>query len=175
MKSTLEIVSDGLAARNVPILLIGGMALHAFDVVRQTVDVDCLLADDDADILRAVLTEAGYEEQEHTENFSRYVSPLVHLMDIDVLLVDKHTFTKMLERSRPVEVGHTVIHVPCAAHLIALKLHAMKNDPKRETKDLSDIIEILRNNPGAVPDDELQAIGVRHGPSGIYARLKGSL
>ena len=36
MKSTQEIIAEGLAELGAPVLLIGGMALPAFDVVRQT-------------------------------------------------------------------------------------------------------------------------------------------
>lgn len=51
MKTTQEIIIDGVSERDVPLLLIGGMALPAYDVVRQTMDIDCLIADCDVKIL----------------------------------------------------------------------------------------------------------------------------
>jgi hypothetical protein len=175
MKSTLEIIAEGLAARNVPVLLIGGMALPAFDVVRQTMDVDCLMVDTEEGALGAILAEAGYEEQERTATFVRYSTPSLYHMDVDVMMVDRGTFEKILAQSQMLDVAYTKMRVPCAAHLIALKLHAMKNNPKREMKEMGDIVEILRNNPAAVRDDELHVVCVRYGPGGIYARLKEAL
>jgi hypothetical protein len=171
MKSTEELVVEGLAARGVPVVLIGGMALPAFDVVRQTVDMDCLLVDTQAGALNAVLTDAGYEERQRTQGFVQYVSPSVYHTDVDVMLVDEGTFAKIVARSHPLDVGRAIMRVPCAAHMIMLKLHAMKNNPKREFKDMGDIVEILRNCPQQVPDDELRAMCEQRGPVGVYRRI----
>jgi len=175
MKSTPEIVSDGLAARGVPVVLIGGMALPAFDVVRQTLDLDCLVVDSQAGDLDEVLVEAGYAELHRSESFVQYTSPSVYHSDVDVMLVDKATFEKVMAQSRPLDVGPTTMRVPCVAHMIMLKLHAMKNHPKRELRDLADIVEILRNNPEDVSDGELEEMCVRYGPEHVHDRIKEEL
>ncbi|MBT3294388.1 MAG: hypothetical protein HN919_10640 [Verrucomicrobia bacterium] len=175
MKSTEELVAEGLAERGVPVLLIGGMALPAFDVVRQTVDMDCLLVDTQEGALNAVLTEAGYEELQRVEGFAQYVSSSVYLTDVDVMLVDEGTFEKIVARSQPLDLGRTIMRVPCAAHMIMLKLHATKNNPKRATRDVGDIVEILRNRPEQVSDDELRAMCERYGPDGVYNRITEAL
>lgn len=175
MRTVLEIIWEGIETHKATALMIGGQALPAFGVARQTVDVDCLVTDSDSKILDAVLTKAGYTETERTENFVRYSHSSVYLMDVDLMLVENDTFEKMLERSFIYRVETINIRVPCLAHLIALKLHAIKNNPKRELKDLGDIVELLRSNQEAVAKDELESICAKYGPDNIQAKLESYL
>ena len=149
--------------------------MPAYGVVRQTLDVDCLVVDTDSGVLHAILSKASYVEKERTENFVRYAHPSVYLMDVDILFVDYGTFDKMMQRSRSCRFGSTEIRVPCIAHLIALKLHAIRNNPERELKELGDIVALLKNNPGEVPPAELRSICDKYGPNGIHATLEGYL
>ena len=175
MKTVLEIIWDGLEIRNLTALLIGGHALAAFGVARQTLDIDCLMVDADSGAIHTILTKAGYRETERTENFVRYSHSSIYLMDVDVMLVDRSTFDKMLQRSSVYQVGTINVRIPCLVHLIALKLHAIRNNPKRELKDLGDIVELLRSNQGKVTIEELKATCARYGPDGIYAKLESYL
>lgn len=175
MKPTQQIISEGMAELGVPILLIGGMALPAFDVVRQTIDIDCLMAASKESALRDVLVAAGYQEVVRTEMFVRYSSSSVYHYDVDVLLVDDITFEKILADSQLLDVGRSTFNVPCLAHMIMLKLHAMKNNRSRELKDLSDVVEILRANPDQVSEREISAMCEKYGPAGIDVKLKESL
>ncbi|MCK4326235.1 nucleotidyltransferase family protein [bacterium] len=175
MKTVLEIIWKGVESYKVKALMIGGQALPAFGVARQTVDVDCLVTDSDSKIFDTILTEVGYTEKERTENFVRYSHTSVYLMDVDLMLVEKETFEKMLEHSFIYQVDTTNIRIPCLSHLIALKLHAIKNNPKRELKDLGDIVELLRSNQGLIAQDELKSICAKHGPDEIYNKLESYL
>jgi hypothetical protein len=175
MRSTKEIISEGMEEYSVPFLLVGGMALPAFDVVRQTIDVDLLIASENESVLRKVLISEGYVEVGRTENFVRYASDSLYHADVDVLLVDQDTFQKMLAESHPFNSGRVSFKVPCVTHMIMLKLHAMKNNTGRELKDLYDIVEILRNSPDKIDDRELNKICLKYGPEAIYAKIKAAL
>ncbi len=175
MRSILEIIWNGLKTRNVAALLIGGHALPAFGVARQTVDIDCLMVDSDSKVLHNILTKAGYKETDRTKNFIRYSHLSVYLMDVDVMLVNHGTFDKMLRSSSVYQIGSVSMHVPCLEHLIALKLHAIKNNPKRELRDLADIVELLRNNQKEIAKEKLKSICTQYGPNGIYAKLESYL
>jgi hypothetical protein len=96
-------------------------------------------------------------------------------MGIDVMLVDDQTFSKMFSRSSVQKVGTVEVRVPTASHLIALKLHAVKNNPRRELKDLGDAVELLRHGKDVVSRDELREICERYGPEGVLAKLEGYL
>ncbi len=92
MKTAVDILFEGLANNKVEALLIGGYSLPAYGVMRQTLDVDCLIAETKTDCLKCILSGAGYVEQEKTENFARYSHPSVRLMDVDIVFVDQSTF-----------------------------------------------------------------------------------
>jgi len=172
MKTVMQLISDGLKAGDVSALLIGGHSLPAFGYQRQTVDLDCLMATPEADVLHEVLTNAGYSETERTDIFVRYSHPSVHLLDVDVMLVDRSTFDKLEAKSLVYRAGGTEMRVPCLLHLIALKLHALKNNPKRELRDLSDIVELLQMNPKTVEREDLVAVCEQYGPDGIMGRIE---
>ncbi len=175
MKTALEIVHDGLAASATKVMLIGAYALQAYDVVRQTMDLDCLVVNEDERVISTVLCDAGYVEKQRTEAFVRYSHPSIWFMDVDVIIVDRGTFDTMYAQSCDRDVQSRAVRVPCLLHLIALKLHAMKNDPKRELKDMGDIVELLRAHPGAVSNGNVKEVCNRYGPAGIWSKLEDYL
>lgn len=175
MKTALEIVCDALNAEGTQFLLIGGFALPVYGVVRQTADVDCLVSDADDLVLGEILAAAGYGEKHRTAAFVQYEHPSLYLMDIDIMLVDADTFTKMHSAGAVHEIGTSRARVPALPHLIALKLHAIRNNPKRELKDLGDIVELLRENPSTVSSQDLAQTCQQYGPPGIFEKLQAYL
>ena len=155
-----------------PLLVIGGHALAAHGVARQTVDVDCLVAVENRQALDAHLRSGGFERQGETENFARYSHPSHLVPDVDVLFVDASTFDKLNAGGIPLQHGPTKLQAPALPHLIALKLHAIRNNPAREAGDLGDIARLLRANPGSVSANELAALCAQFGPPGMEAKLQ---
>ena len=172
MKTVMQLISNGLQAGQVSALLIGGHALPAFGYQRQTVDLDCLMATSEAHVLHEVLIGAGYSEADRTDMFVRYPHPSVYLLDVDVLLVDRSTFDKLEAKSLVYHVGGAEMRVPCLLHLVALNLHAIKNNPKRELRDLSDIVELLQENPQTISTEDLVAVCEQYGPAGVLGRIE---
>ena len=58
---------------------------------------------------------------------------------------------------------------------MALKLHAIRQDPRRELQDLADIQALLRLNPEAINAEELLQLIERHGPTRSASRILGHL
>lgn len=156
-------------------LIVGGHALTAHGVVRQTIDIDCLVAAEDHGALAEVLRQAGYSLAAQSENFARYAAKAPDLPEMDVLLVDSSTFQKLQQSSVRLRRGRHEFQVPGLVQLIALKLHAMRNEPRREARDLADIAELLRLNPGSIGATELSEICERFGPPGMIDKLRGVL
>ena len=173
MKTVIDIIAQGLALHKVEALLIGGYALPAYGVMRQTIDVDCLMAETDIAALDNILSKVGYIEKERTENFVRYSHSSLYLMDVDVVFVDRETFKKMVKESRVYRIGKVEMLVPSLEHLIAPKLHAIKNSPERENRDIGDIIELLKSNRDKISAAELRSICCKYGPKKIFAKLDG--
>ena len=93
-------------------------------------------------------------------------------LDVDVLLVDAPTFDHLHQNSREYSKDVTGLRMPALQHLIALKLHALKNAPARETKDLPDILELFKRNPSMLSEKELTSLCERFGPAGIMKKIK---
>lgn len=173
MVSTPELVAACLGEAGVASLLVGGLALEAHGYGRQTYDVDCLMAIEALAAFEKAILAAGYTPAPSGENFRRYLPPTVYHAPVDVLLVDGATFDQMLKDSRPWQSGVAALRVPSLPHLIALKLHAMRNNPSREARDLGDVAELLVANPGVITEEELAALCATYGPPGIRDRLGG--
>ena len=88
-----------------------------------------------------------------------------------MLFVDASTFEKLFAASIPLP-GDEKLLVPSLPHLIALKLHAIRSNPPRESRDLNDIVELMRANPGAITAHELAALCAQFSTPEIAARLQ---
>jgi hypothetical protein len=65
-----------------------------------------------------------------------------------------------------------MLGVPCLNHLIALKLHAIKYNPKiREYRDLPDIIELIRINKINTKDVEFKNLCLKYGREELYNKI----
>ena len=60
MKSSLDSVAEAAVQLEGRLLLVGGYALQAYGVVRQTMDVDVLVSQADMPALREVLTASRF-------------------------------------------------------------------------------------------------------------------
>lgn len=155
-----------------PLLVIGGHALAAHGVARQTVDVDCLVAVENRRMLDAHLRGGGFVRRSETDHFARYSHPSDFVPDVDLLFVDASTFDSLNADGIPLRRGVVTLRTPALPHLIALKLHAIRNNPGREAADLGDIARLFQANPGVLAPDQLAALCARFGPPEIAAKLR---
>lgn len=170
--NSMQTPLEFLAHSNVPHVVIGGHAVRAYGYARQTVDFDCMIATESETDLAAFLSQHGYREAGRTSTFIRFWATDRTRGDLDVMLVDSDTFGKINAESQQIELGSFSVRVPALAHLIALKLHALKSNPRREAKDTADIVELLRERPDAVSDAELEKMCDLYAPTGYLARLR---
>ncbi len=172
MSLILDKLAQALDPQRPEALLIGGQALPAYGVERQTVDIDCLAAADGAVKLERVLLKAGYEVAGRSEVVVRYRHDSPMLTDVDIMLVNQDTFDKLFRDSREWRTKENVWRVPSLPHLIALKLHAIKHKPDRRERDLPDIRNLLRANPHALTREALRQLCEKFGPPAIFAELE---
>lgn len=164
-----------LELRGIRFLLIGGRGLEAHGYVRNTRDVDLLVALSDRDGIGQGLSDFGYVRTTETPIFSRWQSTDPGGEDLDLLYVDPGTFAKLETDAVEMDLGGLVVRVPSVAGMIALKLHAMRNNRDRKSKDSSDIQAILLLHPQALELEELRRLCERYGPPQIYDELKRGL
>lgn len=142
-----------------PVLLIGGHAVNFYGYNRTTLDVDFLIAVDSFPAWRAGFESIGYRWIGQTENFVRLEAPDSALFPMDVMLVAPETFQKLYAGRVESSFGNARLHLPSPLHLIALKLHAMKNSERlRQGKDLLDILNLVSLCKIDTGGEEFQAI-----------------
>jgi len=160
-----------IASAGIPVLVVGANALHAYGYTRQSVDFDFMLAEEDYPRLRDYLEGEGYSEEGRVGRFWRFRQKEGSGYQVDIGMLDRRTFDRLLGASIVHTWGGAQLQVPRFEHLIALKLHAAKNVHRRH-RDIADVIELLRLNPGLCTDSELKSICDRYGPAEVYESLK---
>lgn len=171
--SIFRIVDEEFAKEQIRVILIGGFALNRYGVSRQTADVDFLITRPDYEKARGILRKSGYQEDHCREHFARLRSPDVFYLDVDFLFVDEQTFLRIQQEAQRVVLEGREFLVPSVDHLVALKLHAIKNNPSgREAKDLLDIVLLIQVNHMDAARPEFVNLCTTYGPAGIHEKLR---
>lgn len=155
-----------------PVLVIGGQAVRALGYARQTSDWDFMIAVANSAAVKRFIETQGYKEVFRSTSFIKFQPEDKARGDLDVMTVNAQTFAKMSAGSLAVRIDGLTVRVPAVGHLIALKLHAIKNNPFRELQDLTDVVELLRAHPDSVSDDELRATCLRYAPAGFFEKIQ---
>lgn len=167
-RSLLEFLAVELETRGLRFLLIGGWALEAYQFARQTVDIDCLIAEPDLAQVDSFLDTSEFKAIARTENFRRYRHS--NFGYLDLLIVDLATFEKLYSNAKSFTVGSVALKVPSLPNLIALKLHGAKNDTSRESRELADIEQLARR--GRLSAHEMKMLCEQFGPPNIWNKLR---
>jgi predicted nucleotidyltransferase len=148
----LEEVAAVLTELGVRYALIGGLALAAHKVVRATQDVDLLVDSGHADEIDKALLKLGYHCVYRSSEAGNYQRGDERL---DFLYASRPSARNLLSQASERTTGLGPLHVVSAEGLIAFKLQALSNNPRR-AQDLEDIRALLRSNR-----DELDMAEVR--------------
>ena len=143
-------------------VLVGGNAVNLHAYFRTTFDVDLLVREEDADRWLAFFKARGYAISQRTANFIRlrFGADPAGALPLDLMLVNECTFRKIQSESRRCEIGNDLtLAIPSPLHLIAMKLHALRN-PQRAEKglDLQDVRHLIKTAKIDVSSPEFIAI-----------------
>jgi hypothetical protein len=171
--TVFDLIANAAKQANVRLILIGGFAVNAYGIARNTRDVDFLTTDEAYPQLREVLARSGYEEDARSDVCAKLRHKDPQAMPVDFVFVDAETFSAIWKSSRDsVASGHT-FKVPSLLHLIALKMHAIKKGSKdRVWRDLPDIINLVTANQIDVSSPEFLGVCRRFGPEGIHQKIQ---
>ena len=170
--TVFDLVSTEFKKERLDYLLIGGFAINSYGVTRQTMDVDFMITASDYPKALAVLKAHGYEEAYRQDVFSRLKSSRPEWMDVDFLFVDRQTLEPMVRDGKKVEISGHEFTVPSLDHLIALKLHSLRYNPKiREYKDLLDILKLIQRNQMDVRAEAFRNLCLKFGTEEIYRKI----
>lgn len=166
-----HLVSTEFEKAKIPFILIGGFAVNAYKVSRSTGDVDFLMALEDLPNALRIMEGNDYKKFDEGEFFVRLSPARRPGMIVDFVLVDRITLDKMIREAKPVKLLGLRFIIPSVHHLIALKLHALKNNSNREYKDLIDIFDLIKANKINVHTEEFREMCLKFGTEAIYSKI----
>ena len=170
--SFFESIAAGTAKRQLPYLVIGGHAINLYGFARETADLDFLICADDRPGWLEFLTSLGYHVFSEGGNFIQLASDQETAWPLDLMLVRKKTFQPMLADSREVEFYGTTARTPSLDHLIALKLHALKNTRlNRFLKDFLDVENLIRINGLDIKSKRIRRLFDDYGTLELYEKM----
>lgn len=157
-------------------VLIGGFAVNYYKYTRQTADVDFLVTEENFEKILDLLEKAGYKQDYTQKVFTRFKSNGSYLMDIDFMFVDKNTLSKVMKNGQKISIANQKFIVPSLYDLIALKLHSIKYNPKlRESRDLPDIINLIKINKVDFKAKSFQELCLTYGTEKLYNKILRSV
>jgi len=170
--SVFHFISSVCAKNKIAYVLIGGFALNYHKVTRQTADVDFLITKEDFDKINVLLEKEGFKQDYTHEVFARLSAEKPYFMDLDFMFVDAETLDKIIKEAKESDIAGEKFLVPCLNHLIALKLHAIKYNPKiRENRDLADIVELIKVNKVDVKVNTFKVLCLKYGTEELYRKI----
>lgn len=154
-----------------PFVIIGGYAVAAHGHTRATFDVDFLVRRADQDAWKARLSAAGLKLFGETRTFAQFTQPQGG-DGLDLMFVDEATFDRIWAASEERDFGGNPAHVPSLDHLLALKLHALKQaPPHRASKDAEDVEVLVRRNQLDLREPRYEQLFLKYANREIYDTL----
>ena len=170
-KTIFELIHSVLEKKKIPAVLIGGFAVNAYEYTRQTMDIDFLMGEEDYGQVLGDFEKIGFKEIARKKLCARFQAPPPHAWSVDIVFSDLETVKKISEAGKEVKISGLIFKIPSLPHLIALKLHAIKQDPRRELKDLQDIVELIRHHKMDIKTPAFQELCLRHGSQKLYGMI----
>ena len=141
-KKVLATILAELEKHNIPYAIVGAVAMGFWGVRRDTVDVDLLVKAVDREKVIAFMKGLGYDHLV-ASNFADQFGHLIKEMGLVDFLYTKRE-QGIIEESKAFKgLGDIDISVALPEDIIAMKLDAIKNNPKREIRDWADIQTIV--------------------------------
>lgn len=160
---------------DLPFLVIGGHAVIAHGYPRTTFDVDLLIRRAQSGSWTKQLIDFGYRLEGQELTFARF-SPPPGGLDLDLMLVDDATFTGMWQTAQTTNLLGIKVKIPGLDHLLALKLHVLKqNQRHRIVKDLDDIIRLVLANGLNVETEHYQKLFAKYGNLELLEKVRAAV
>ena len=153
-------------------MVIGGHAVIEHGFHRGTEDVDILVAKTQRAEWMACVESLGYRLLRDGGTFLQFDPDDEAEWELDLMLVPDEAFARLLAASQPATLEQAVVAMPSLEHLIALKVHALKNSHGlRVLKDITDVAQLLRLNRVDVHSHWVRETFIRHGTPELYEKI----
>jgi hypothetical protein len=156
-------------------VLVGGNAINLHSYSRTTFDLDLLVRETDCERWLSYFRSHGYGPVHRTANFVRlrFTAAPAEALPVDLMVADAHTFATIQRGSRRCEIGNGLsLAIPTPLHLIAMKLHALRNPARVENGiDLQDVKHLIKTAEIDISGKEFNDIADRYATDAIRARI----
>ena len=161
---------------NLRFLVIGGLAINLYGYSRDTADLDFLISQTDRIQWLDLFTRLRYVVFHDGGNFIQLSSTEHTAWPVDLMLVRTETFQPMLDASREVDLYGTNSRIPSLEHLLALKLHVLKNTRMhRFLKDFLDVENLIRINKLDIKSENIRQLFAKYGTLELYEKVSNAL
>jgi hypothetical protein len=163
-----DFIDLGLHHPALRFLVIGGYAVAAHGHTRATFDVDFLVRRADREAWFARSAAAGLKLFGESNAFAQFSQP-EEGDGLDLMWVDDPTFDRMWQGSEERDLGGRRARIPCLDHLLALKLHALKQAlPHRTSKDAEDVEVLARRHGLNLSEPHYAQLFLKYGNRELY-------
>lgn len=129
--------------KELPYLLVGGLAVVLHGHPRATFDIDLMIPESSIGPWSAFMKSQGLQEYHRTDAFAQFEGSGSNA-SVDLMIVEEKTFEKLARSSEEKILDGVEVRVPSAIHLVALKLHALSQEGrKRKDQDWSDVVALI--------------------------------
>jgi predicted nucleotidyltransferase len=171
-----ETIDSETRKRHLQFLIIGGLAINQYGFSRETADLDLLVCVDDRAKWFELFATFGYGIFNDGGNFVQFSPPEQSAWPVDLMLVQQKTFKPMCDAGREVDFYGVAARIPSLEHLLALKLHALKNARlHRFLKDFLDVENLIRINQIDIGSENMRQLFLRYGTIELYEKISRSL
>jgi hypothetical protein len=162
---------DRFEREGVPLLLAGGWAVCHHGYSRYTSDIDWICSRTNEaralEVMASLDFSIAFEAMATRFQHNKHLD----LAPVDLLWVSDESFAKMATTGQ--KTGHHGdIPVIDFEALLAMKLHALKDDQNRKGKDILDIRFLLAENPHAITEERLRVLCERYAGPGAYKQVR---
>lgn len=164
---------DRFEREGIPLLLAGGWAVCHYGYSRLTLDIDWVCQRSKEKEATALMDQLHFTKYSvgMASRFKNRKHPTLPF--VDLIWVDDATFHRMAEPDSDLEPGQTQkFRVINFRSLLAMKLYALKDDEKRDHKDLLDIRLLLRYGYARIPEEELKSMCERYAGPDAYNLIR---
>jgi hypothetical protein len=169
--TTRELIEACSTQSGLPFLIIGGHAVIAHGYARTTVDLDLLVCQTDREAWLKWFASVSYKPFHQHDAFAQMQSSNGGI-DVDLMFVKPATFAQMAAAAQPFDFSGIQVRVPSLEHVIALKLHVLKqNLPHRVLGDLDDVINLVAANRLNLREDKWREVFNKYGTPKLYAKV----
>lgn len=169
-------IHEEAGRRKLRFLVIGGLAVNHYGYARETGDLDFFVSQDDRAGWLKLLEDFGYTNHNDGGSFIQFNPPAQNAWPVDLMFVQEKTFAPVFTASGEANFFGVNSRVPNLEHLIALKLHALKNTRmSRFLKDFLDVEYLIRINRLDIKSAKVRELFGKYGTPDLYDKISRSL